>query len=84
MTIPRFALTRESIPHLRKGQETKVYEALTPYPALRSLEELVQRCLDNKFELEKTPAPPSEVWASVLWHLKRLKKMDIAREEQMF
>ena len=80
--IPRFALTSAATPNLRRGEESIVYQALTPYPQVRSLEELVERCcaLGLK-QLMKHPPAQSDVWASVLWHLKRLKDADFVREE---
>lgn len=82
MTIPRFALKTAAIPRLRKGEESIVYQALTPYPRVWSLEEVVERCCFNghKQEMKHSPAE-SDVWASVLWHLKRLKDAGIVREE---
>ena len=81
MTIPRFALTRESVPDLHAGQETMVYHALSPYPTVRSLEDLVQRCYANGYEMQQPSPPPSEVYSSILFHLRELKKRDIARED---
>ena len=80
--IPRFALMASSIPKLRKGEESIVYQALTPYDQTWSLEELVERCcaLGLK-QLMKHPPAQSDVWASVLWHLKRLKEAGVVREE---
>lgn len=65
MTMPNFALTGASIPRLHKGQETMVYDALTPYRTVRSLEELVQRCSAKGYQLNQASPPPSEVWASI-------------------
>lgn len=80
--IPRFALIRPSIPRLRKGEESVVYQALTPHGQTRSLEEVVERCCTLGLkQLMKHPPAQSDVWASVLWHLKRLKDADIVREE---
>ncbi len=77
--IPRFGLTSAATPKLRRGEE---YQALTPYPQVRSLEELVKRCFDLGLkQLMKHPPAQSDVWASVLWHLKRLKDAGVVREE---
>jgi hypothetical protein len=80
--IPRFSLTSAATPKLKGGQESIVYRALTPYPHVSSLEELVERCcaLEHKQRMRHPPAP-SDVWASVLWHLKHLKDAGIVREE---
>jgi hypothetical protein len=80
--IPRFDLMSPAIPKLRKGEESIVYQALTPHGQTRSLDEIVERCcaLGLK-QLMKHPPAPSDVWASVLWHLKRLKDAEIVREE---
>jgi hypothetical protein len=80
--IPRFTLVNSSIPKLRKKQESAVYQALTPYPQSQSLEAVVERCcaLGYRELMMDTPAQ-SDVWASVLWHLKRLKDAGVVREE---
>ena len=59
-----------------------VYVALAPYPAERSLDELAERCLEQDYAstLKHQPAPPSEVWASILYHLKRMKEREIVNE----
>jgi hypothetical protein len=80
--VPRFTLTSPAIPKLRRGEESIVYQSLTPYGQSRPLEALVERCcaLGIK-ELMKHPPAQSDVWASVLWHLKRLKEAGVVREE---
>jgi len=83
MSTPRFALKRASKPQtLKKGQETMVYLALAPYPTERSLEELAERCFEQNYSstLRHQPAPRSEVWASILYHLKRMKEREIVKE----
>lgn len=83
MTMPRFAQASESRPTtLHKGQETLVYDALTHYPGTLTLLEIVQRCYDKSYEgtLKQQPPPQSEVWASVLYHLGRLKEREFVRE----
>jgi len=83
MSMPRFSLKRDSIPPtLHKGQETKVYAALAPYPMERTIEELAERCVVQGFgiTLKHQPAPPSEVWASILYHLKHMKEREIVNE----
>jgi hypothetical protein len=83
MSMPRFALKRASKPPtLHKGQETMVFAALAPYPTEQSLEELVERCFERDYgsTLKHQPAPPSEVWASILYHLKRMKEREIVNE----
>jgi hypothetical protein len=80
--IPRFALTSASIPKLRKKQESAVYQALTPHGQTHSLEALVERCCSLGYmELMMGTPAQSDVWASVLWHLKRLKDAGAVREE---
>lgn len=80
--IPRFTLTTAAIPKLRKKQESIVFQALTPYPVVRSLQETVERCCANRHKetMKHSPAA-SDVWTSVLWHLKRMKDAGIVREE---
>jgi hypothetical protein len=59
-----------------------VYDALAPYPTERSLDELAERCLEQNYagSLKHQPAPPSEVWASILYHLKGMKEREIVKE----
>ena len=72
---PRFTLTRGAIPALKKGEESIVYQALTPYGQTRSLEELVTRCHDLGFmQPKKTLSAESYFWESVLWHLKESER----------
>jgi hypothetical protein len=80
--IPRFSLVSPAIPKLRKKQESAVYDALAQQPQSQSLEAVVERCcaLGYKELMMNTPAH-SDVWASVLWHLKRLKDAGVVREE---
>ena len=83
MLMPRFALKRPSKPPtLHKGQETMVYDALAPYPTQRSLDKLAERCFEQNYSstLRHQPAPRSEVWASILYHLKRMKEREIVKE----
>jgi len=80
--IPRFALTSAAIPKLRKGEESVVYQAVTPYGQTHSLEALVEQCCALGIKrLMKHPPAQSDVWASVLWHLKRLKDAGVVIEE---
>ena len=80
--IPRFTLTSAAIPTLKKGEETIVYMALTPYGQTRFLEELVERCCALGFmQLKKHPPAQSYVWESVLWHLRNLKHAGVVKEE---
>lgn len=81
--IPRLSSTRPSVPELPAGQDSTVYQALTPFGQTWSLEKLVNRCcaLGHKELLKGTPAQ-SEVWASVLSHLKRLKDAEVVNEEE--
>jgi hypothetical protein len=80
--IPRFTLTSAAIPKLRKRQESAVYQALTPHDQTHSLEALVERCCAHGYKrLMKGNPAQSDVWASVLWHLKRLKEVGVVREE---
>ncbi len=60
-----------------------VYVALAPYPTKRSLEELAERCFEQNYAgtLKHQPASPSEVWASILYHLKRMKEREIVNED---
>jgi hypothetical protein len=81
--IPRFTLMSSAMPTLKKGEESIVYRALTPYGQTRSLEELVTRCHDLGFmQLRKTPPAESYFWESVLWHLRNLKDAGVVREEE--
>ena len=57
--IPRFSLVSPAIPKLRNGEESIVYQALTPHGQTRSVEELVERCcaLGIKQIMKHPPAP---------------------------
>lgn len=84
-TNPRFALTRVTVPKLQRGQMTKVYDALVPFPAERSLEELANRCTTQEYETTyKKPIPPEAaptfLRKSILYHLKRMKERGMIRE----
>jgi hypothetical protein len=80
--IPRFALKNASIPTLRKNQETAVYQALTPHGQTYSLETLVERCCAHGYvDLMMGTPTQSDVWASILWHLKRFRVAGVVREE---
>jgi len=81
--IPRFTLVRSSNPKLRKGEESIVYQALTPYGQTRSLEEVVEQCCALGFkERKKNPPANSYVWESVLWNLRNLKALGYVKEEE--
>lgn len=80
--IPRFTLINSSIPKLRRKQESAVYEALSQHPQSQSIEVVVEWCCAHGYkQLMKYPPAQSDVWASVLWHLKRLKDAGVVREE---
>ncbi len=80
--IPRFALTTAATPKLRRGEESIVHQALTPNGQTHSLETIVERCCALGIKhLMKHPPAQSDVWASVLWHLKRMKDAGVVREE---
>jgi hypothetical protein len=80
--IPRFTLISAAIPKLRKKQESAVYEALTQQPKSQALEAVVDWCCAHGYKaLMKHSPAQSDVWASVLWHLKRLKEAGFVREE---
>jgi hypothetical protein len=80
--IPRFTLTSAAIPKLRKKQESAVYEALAQQPQSQSLEMVVEWCCAHGYrQLMQNPVALSDVWDSVLWHLKRLKEAGVVREE---
>jgi hypothetical protein len=66
--IPRYTLTRSTIPKLRKGEESIVYQALPQHPQTQSLEEEVERCcaLGYRQLMKRPPAAQGEVWESVL------------------
>ena len=59
-----------------------VYVALAPYPAEGSLEELAEPYFEQNYSstLKQQPAPPSEVWASIHYHLTRMKEREIVHE----
>jgi hypothetical protein len=81
--VPRFTLTSAAIPALKNGEESTVFQALTPYGQTRSLEELVTRCHELGFmQIKKTPPSESYFWESVLWHLRNLKDAGVVREEE--
>ena len=67
--IPRYTLTRSTIPKLRTGGESIVYEALPPHPQTHSLIEVVERCCALGFTqlMKRPPAAQGEVWESVIW-----------------
>ena len=82
---PRFALTNASTRGLQRGQMTMVYKALAPYPAVRSLEELADRCQSQNYrDSFKRPISLSEeplfLRMSILYHLKRMEERNIVKE----
>lgn len=81
--IPRYTLTRSTIPKLRKGEESIVYQALPQHPQTHSLEEVVERCcaLGYRQLMKRPPAAQGEVWESVLWHLNRMRNSGVVWEE---
>jgi hypothetical protein len=42
--VPRYTLPLSTIPKLRKGEESIVYQALPPHPQTHSLIKVVERC----------------------------------------
>lgn len=84
-TNPRFALTSRAIPRLQKGQMEMVYKSLSPYPTASSLNDLSNRCSAQNYEATyKRPVAPEDAWLflrmSILYHLKRMEKLEIIRE----
>jgi hypothetical protein len=82
---PRFALTSAAVPRLQRGQMAKVYDALLPFPAERSLEELATLCTEHQYEATyRKPIPPGAarifLRRSILYHLKRMKERGMIRE----
>ena len=84
---PRFTLTRASRPtaKLQTGQMTMVYEALTPHPVERSLEELIE-VIEQRFKkdyeerIKKPPLTRPFLRASIRYHLRRMIKLGMVRE----
>jgi hypothetical protein len=84
-TKTRFALTSAAVPKLQRGQMTKVYDSLVPFPTERGLEELAERCTALEYEgTYKKPIPskaaPIFLRKSILYHLKRMKERGIIRQ----
>ena len=80
--IPRFTLVTSSFPKLRKGEESSVYQALTQHPQTQPLEGIVEQCRLLGYEqLMKRASAQGDVWESVLWHLDRMRKAGIVKEE---
>jgi hypothetical protein len=84
-TNPHFALTSAAVPKLQRGQMTKVYDSLVPFPTERGLEELAERCTALEYEgTYKKPIPPKAapifLRRSILYHLKRMKERGIIKE----
>ena len=84
---PRFTLTRTSRPtaKLQTGQMTMVYDALTPHPVDRTLDELME-VIEQRFKKEyeerikKPPLTRPFLRASIRYHLRRMIKFGMVRE----
>jgi hypothetical protein len=59
-----------------------VYQALAPYPAERSLEDMVERCFTREYEETiKTPRLTHELLQlSILYHRKRMEEQGTITE----
>jgi hypothetical protein len=72
-------------PNLQKGQMTLVYESLTPYPAKRSLDDLVE-VIERRFwteyeaRIKRPPLTREFLLASIRYHLRRMKDRDIVKD----
>jgi hypothetical protein len=86
--VPKvFTLASAAKPrNLSKYQRTMVYEALTPYPAKRSLEELAglieRRCwIEYEARIKHPPLTHAFLRASIHWHLRKMMKDGIVKDD---
>ena len=64
-TNPRFALTSAAVPKLQRGQMTKLYDSLVPFPTERGLEELAERCTAQEYERDVQEADSARGRANI-------------------
>ena len=80
--MPRFALTSASVPKQLPGptrQANILYQALSPFPSVQTLDGIVERCRELGYKVSKPER--SFLWNSVLYHLTAFKKSGCVREE---